>query len=263
MSTYRISQLAELSAVPATTLRFYETAGLLPAARTASGYRVYDDDAVDRLAFISSAKLLGLPLEEIRELLEVWEQGVCAHVRQRMLPMITERITDADGRIAELSAFSAHLARVRTDLSQPPPTGACGPECGCLTTAPTTPVAVSFTRTRREPAPAPAPAPTIDDRPATPVACTLGGDQKGERIQRWQQVLDSATGREDIDGGLRLRFPADPDLVADVARLAAAEQSCCAFFDFTLQLTPGTLVLGVRAPEAAEPLVTELFGVRA
>ncbi|MHA4848120.1 MerR family transcriptional regulator [Rhodococcus sp. MSC1_016] len=257
MSTYRISQLAELSAVPATTLRFYETAGLLPAARTASGYRVYDDDAVDRLAFISSAKLLGLPLEEIRELLEVWEQGVCAHVRQRMLPMITERITDADGRIAELSAFSAHLARVRTDLSQPPPTGACGPECGCLTTAPTTPVAVSFTRTRPEPAPA------LDDRPATPVACTHGGDQKGERIQQWRQVLDSATGREDIDGGLRLRFPADPDLVADVARLATAEQGCCAFFDFTLQLTPGALVMSVRAPEAAEPLVTELFGVRA
>lgn len=259
MSTYRISQLAALSAVPATTLRFYETAGLLPAARTASGYRIYDDDAVDRLAFISSAKLLGLPLEEIRELLEVWEQGVCAHVRQRMLPMITERITDADRRIAELSAFSAHLARVRTDLSQLPPAGACGPECGCLTTAPTAPVAVSLTRTRPEPAPAP----TIDDRPATTVACTLGGDQKGERIQQWRQVLDSATGRGDIDGGLRLQFPADPDLVADVARLAAAEQGCCAFFDFTLQLTPGALVMSVRAPEAAEPLVTELFGVRA
>ncbi len=31
----------------------------------------------------------------------------------------------------------------------------------------------------------------------------------------------------------------------------------------TLLLTPGTLVLSVRAPEAAEPLVTELLGVRA
>lgn len=58
------------------------------------------------------------------------------------------------------------------------------------------------------------------------MACTLGGDEQGERIQQWRQVLDSATGREDIDGGLRLRFPADPDLVADVARLAAAEQGC-------------------------------------
>ncbi|WP_345128150.1 MerR family transcriptional regulator, partial [Streptomyces chiangmaiensis] len=45
MTTYRISQLAEHSGVPASTLRFYETAGLLPAERTASGYRVYGEDA--------------------------------------------------------------------------------------------------------------------------------------------------------------------------------------------------------------------------
>ncbi|WP_244318556.1 MerR family DNA-binding transcriptional regulator [Streptomyces brevispora] len=48
----RISQLAERSGVPATTLRFYETAGLLPAERTPAGYRLYGQDAVDRLAFI-------------------------------------------------------------------------------------------------------------------------------------------------------------------------------------------------------------------
>ncbi|MET8538999.1 MerR family DNA-binding transcriptional regulator [Streptomyces sp. NPDC005065] len=60
MRNYRISQLAERSGVPATTLRFYEDAGLLPADRTPSGYRMYGEDAVERLAFISSAKLLGL-----------------------------------------------------------------------------------------------------------------------------------------------------------------------------------------------------------
>ncbi|WP_235032650.1 MerR family transcriptional regulator [Actinacidiphila yanglinensis] len=39
LTTYRISQLAERCGVPATTLRFYEDTGLLPAERTASGYR--------------------------------------------------------------------------------------------------------------------------------------------------------------------------------------------------------------------------------
>ena len=38
MSTYRISQLADQVGVPATTLRFYEREGLLPAVRTSSGY---------------------------------------------------------------------------------------------------------------------------------------------------------------------------------------------------------------------------------
>ncbi|MFD6230532.1 MerR family transcriptional regulator [Streptomyces sp. NPDC060232] len=60
-------------------------AGLLPADRTPSGYRMYDEDAVERLASISSAKLLGLALEEIRELLDVGEEGVCASVRARMV----------------------------------------------------------------------------------------------------------------------------------------------------------------------------------
>lgn len=263
VSTYRISQLAEISEVPATTLRFYETAGLLSAERTASGYRVYGDEAVERLAFISSAKHLGLPLEEIRDLLEVWEQGVCASVRQRMLPLVTDRITDADNRIAELTAFSAYLAGVRADLSEPAPDGACGPDCGCLTAASASTTAapvsapVSPTLERR-----PEPTPDRSWRDA-PVACTLSGDEYDERARQWRHVLASATGREEIDGGMRVRFPSGPDLVAEVARLAAAEQGCCAFFDFTLYLTPDALALTVRAPETAHALLTELFAANA
>ncbi|MFD4743412.1 MerR family transcriptional regulator [Streptomyces virginiae] len=56
MSALRISQLAERSGVPASTPRFYETAGLLPVERTPSGYRRYGPDAVERLGSISSAK---------------------------------------------------------------------------------------------------------------------------------------------------------------------------------------------------------------
>ncbi|WP_257141802.1 MerR family transcriptional regulator [Streptomyces sp. sk226] len=57
----RISQLAERSGVPATTLRFSEGAGRLPADRTPAGYRLYGEAAVERLAFIGAAKHLGLP----------------------------------------------------------------------------------------------------------------------------------------------------------------------------------------------------------
>ncbi|OUS97718.1 MerR family transcriptional regulator [Rhodococcus sp. NCIMB 12038] len=253
MSAYRISQLAEISRIPATTLRFYETAGLLSAERTASGYRVYGDEAVERLSFISSAKHLGLPLEEIRDLLEVWEQGVCAQVRQRMLPMVTDRIADADNRIAELSAFAARLAGVRDELTGSAPAGACGPDCGCFTATTATPVPVPLERSR----------PTRPPEQAwrdAPVVCTLGSGEYDERARQWRQVLSAATGREEIDGGLRVWFPSDPDLVAEVARLAAAEQSCCAFFDFTMQLAPDRLTVTVRAPAAAGDLLSELFG---
>jgi MerR family transcriptional regulator, copper efflux regulator len=81
MSAMRISQLAERSGVPATTLRFYEGAGLLPAGRTAAGYRVYGEEAVERLRFIGAAKHLGLALDDIGELLHVRESGACAEVK--------------------------------------------------------------------------------------------------------------------------------------------------------------------------------------
>ncbi|MET7455205.1 heavy metal-responsive transcriptional regulator [Streptomyces sp. NPDC005574] len=257
MTTYRISQLAERSGVPATTLRFYEDVGLLPADRTPSGYRVYGEDAVERLAFISSAKLLGLALEEIRELLDVREEGVCASVRERMLPLVAERIVGTDGRIAELRAFAAHLAGVHTDLSGPAPAGACGPDCGCTTTGPAPaagPVPITLSPTRS----------SLDTEPwrDAPVACTLSGAELGERTERWQQLVGKADRREEIDGGVRLTFPAGAELAGELAALAAAELGCCAFFDFTLHLTPTALQLEVRAPESAAVL-DDLFGALA
>jgi MerR-like DNA binding protein len=84
VGAYRISQLADRVGIPATTLRFYEKIGLLPSQRTAAGYRVYDDAAADRLHFIAAGKNLGLPLDQIRGLLSVWESGACRDVRDEL-----------------------------------------------------------------------------------------------------------------------------------------------------------------------------------
>ncbi|MPY32933.1 heavy metal-responsive transcriptional regulator [Streptomyces adustus] len=259
MRTYRISQLAERSGVPATTLRFYEDAELLAADRTPTGYRVYGEDAVERLAFISSAKLLGLALEEIRELLDVREEGVCASVRARMLTLVADRIQDTDGRIAELRAFTAHLAGVHAELSGPAPAGACGPDCGCTTasTAAGGPVPVTLSPTR------PASGSGTEPWRDAPVACTLGGAELGERTEQWRTLVARAGRREEIDGGLRLSFPPDAELAGQLAALATAEQGCCAFFDFTLHLTPASLQLSVRAPQSAAGMLADLFGVPA
>ena len=146
VSTYRISELARRTGVPPSTLRFYEQAGLLPAARTGSGYRIYGEDAVRRLEFIGSAKQLGLPLEEIRDLLDAWERGVCADVRVRLRPLVAERIAEAERRIAELTAFAARLAAVHEELGGPAPASACGPGCGCVPAEPPGPVLVSLAR---------------------------------------------------------------------------------------------------------------------
>lgn len=247
MGNLRISELATRTGIPATTLRYYDDAGLLSADRTPSGYRMYDDGAVERLGFISSGKLLGLSLDEIRDLLALQDSGVCAHVRARLAALVDQRIEEADRRLAEVSAFRGRLAQTHHELKEPAPAGACGPDCGCLTST----------------GPAPGPVPVTIESPPVPVACTLDGAIMGDRIEEWHDLLARATLREATDGGLRVTFPVGPELAAEVSRLAAAEVACCAFYEFTVELTPRSVVLTVRAPSEAADLVAELFGVPA
>ena len=64
-----IGEVARRSGVSAKTLRYYEDIGLIDApARSASGYRDYESDVLDRLGFIRSAQAIGLSLGEIRSI---------------------------------------------------------------------------------------------------------------------------------------------------------------------------------------------------
>jgi DNA-binding transcriptional MerR regulator len=151
VNTYRISELGRRTGVSASTLRFYERVGLLSAARATSGYRIYDEQAVRRLEFVGAAKLLGLPLEEIRELLGVWEDGECVHVRAKLRPLVAKRIAETQQRIAELTAFAAHLAVVHEELGGAAPAGQCGPGCGCVPAQAAGPVPIELIRPLWEP----------------------------------------------------------------------------------------------------------------
>ncbi|MGY4918972.1 hypothetical protein ACWD9K_27745 [Streptomyces sp. 900116325] len=65
----------------------------------------------------------------------------------------------------------------------------------------------------------------------------LDGPDLGERTEQLRALLAKAERREAIDDGLRLSFAPHAELAGRLAALAAAEQGCCAFFDFTLHLT--------------------------
>lgn len=250
MNTMRISQLAERCGVPATTLRFYESTGLLPADRTEAGYRVYGQDAVERLAFIGAAKHLGLPLEEVGELLRVWEAGSCAEVRADLRPRIAARLAEAERRAVELNAFttSLHAATERLD-ALPDRSDPCDPACGFLARSPGENAA----------APAGGAAAAAGERwRGTPVACALSGEGMGERAAQWREVIGPATQRTEITEGLRLTLPAER--AGAVATLAAAEQRCCPFFDFRIHLDGPAIHLEVRAPADGAVLLRDLFG---
>ena len=104
MTTRTIGELADAAGVAVDTVRFYERRGLLPAPpRTASGYRQYDDEALDRLRFVLRAKELGFTLAEIDGLMP----ARFAHVRSA-----------AAAKLAALDAEAAELGRVRARLEE-------------------------------------------------------------------------------------------------------------------------------------------------
>lgn len=230
MTTYRISQLAERAGIRATTLRFYEQAGLLPARRSESGYRSYGADALPRLAFIRSAKRLGLPLAEIRDLLGVWDEGRCAEVRRRLRPLVVTRIAEAGRRTAELGAFADRLRHALADIDGPPRPGPCAPGCGCVDDA--------------------GPAPET-------IACTLSADDLVDRVRDWRRLGDQALRLEHVGGGLRITLPSA--LAGVAAELAAAEQRCCPFFAFTLRFAGAHVHLEVQAPAEAAALLSDVL----
>jgi DNA-binding transcriptional MerR regulator len=104
----KIGDLAAASGTTPKTIRFYEQAGVLPEpGRTASGYRDYGPEFVDRLAFVRRAQAAGLSLREIRQVLAIHDRGdvPCGHVRG----VLTERLDTVRAQIAELLTLETHL----------------------------------------------------------------------------------------------------------------------------------------------------------
>lgn len=127
-----IGRLARIADMEPKTLRYYDRVGLVrPRARTAARYRLYADDAVDRLRFIRGAKALGMSLADISRILAVRDDGAapCQHV----LDLATREVTRLGVQIRHLESLRKDLLRLRRDLKRRIPPGAKAAEdCPCF-----------------------------------------------------------------------------------------------------------------------------------
>ena len=104
----KIGEVSKLTGVGIETLRFYEKSGLLSRpGRTYSGYRIYNEDVLERIAFIKQAQILGFSLDEIKQIIDHKQQGMspCLEVRD----LVREKLTALNERIAQLIQYRDEL----------------------------------------------------------------------------------------------------------------------------------------------------------
>ena len=94
-------RVAELTGVSPDTIRHYERIGILARVpRTASGYRVYGSDSVERIRLVQRALRLGFTLAELSEILRARDKGgtPCG----RVLHLAEQKLQSLERQIAEL-----------------------------------------------------------------------------------------------------------------------------------------------------------------
>jgi DNA-binding transcriptional MerR regulator len=245
---FTIGEVAERSGFTTSSLRYYENIGLVtPAARSEAGYRLYDDRGLARLGFIARAKQLGCSLEEITDLVAIWDGERCGPVQQRFHELVTTKIADARRQTAELDALTSDLEQAAAQLAGPAVDGPCDADCACFAGEVTVEA-----RSR--------PVSLVGESTGPPIACALEPGAMPARLAEWRAVLDQARSRTTIaGGGVRIEFGTGIDAGA-LAQLAAAEQRCCAFFTFAITVDVRGVGLEVHAPHDAKELLTTLFG---
>lgn len=129
---FKIGEVSRLSGIGIEALRFYEKSGLLDfPVRNQSGYRLYDESVLERLAFIKQAQVLGFLLDEIKALIEHKRIGAspCHKVRE----IVRLRLTELDERICQMRQYRDEL---RATLAEWEETGeAEGHVCGLIENA--------------------------------------------------------------------------------------------------------------------------------
>ena len=123
----QIGEAAALAGIETSAIRFYEQQGVLPSPpRTQAGYRTYDEADVDLIRFVKRARNLEIPLDDIRQIVELRTDGQapCAVVRT----VINREAETIDARIAELEDLRRELLRLRDlagEIEDDWPAGAC------------------------------------------------------------------------------------------------------------------------------------------
>jgi MerR family copper efflux transcriptional regulator len=108
MTAMNIGEAAKASGVSAKMIRHYESVALFPqASRTESGYRQYTGRDVNTLRFIRQSRDLGFSIDQIRELLSLWQNR--RRPSRQVKSLAQAHIRELEQKVQELQAVKATL----------------------------------------------------------------------------------------------------------------------------------------------------------
>lgn len=107
----RIGEIAEQTCVSKSIIRYYESIRLIPPPkRDESGYRSYNAADVERIRLVVGARLVGLSVADIRQMLRMRYEGKCPEAR--LLELLASKALEVRKRMENLQAIEAHLVKL-------------------------------------------------------------------------------------------------------------------------------------------------------
>lgn len=131
-SALTIGEAAQVTGLTPKNIRYYEQIGLLPnlarrnsAART-GGNRLFRETDVRRLRFIHHSRLLGLSLNDIAQLVDLLEPGICPGTHRKYQEKLKVHLQSTADRIRQLGALQSELEGLIALSGRGEGIGSCG-----------------------------------------------------------------------------------------------------------------------------------------
>ena len=106
-----IGTIAKRSGLPAKTIRYYESIGLIPPAlRSEGNYRTYSEQDLQTLKFVQRARGLGFSVKDVSRLLTLWQDRRRASAEVRRLAQ--DHVAEIDRKIEELRGMRRTLTHL-------------------------------------------------------------------------------------------------------------------------------------------------------
>ncbi len=114
----QIGELAEALHITTRTIRLYEQMGLVePPKRTEGGIRVYDKADITRFKFVLKLKTLGLSLQEMKELADIYSrEQLPEKIMPRLIELLDSHLDNIRKRVLQLRSLETDIAKYKQKI---------------------------------------------------------------------------------------------------------------------------------------------------